>query len=178
MARSRFMIMSCHSLARSLARSPAARPRGSIWGQRSTCAHVAVSSRLPAALHLGRVGVRAVRPRPRPSPHVCLCLFYYDDGTESNKFGYIAVVTPLRRPTANCFTVPASHKYFITVYPLPLPFPLSPAGRSLPLNQADSSFHTLPARAEKGGRERKVGWLVGVPLFLRLAATPSLPLSP
>ena len=109
---------------------------------------------------------------------MCLCLFYYDDGTESNKFGYIAVVTPLRRPTANCFTVPASHKYFITVYPLPLPFPLSPAGRSLPLNQADSSFHTLPARAEKEGRERKVGWLVGVPLFLRLAATPSLPLSP
>ena len=156
------------SLARSLARSPAARPRGSIWGQRSTCAHVAVSSRLPAALHLGRVGVRAARPRP--SPHVCLCLFYYDDGTESNKFGYIAVVTPLRRPTANCFTVPASHKYFITVYPLP-----SIPGRSLPLNQADSSFHTLPARAEKEGRERKVGWLVGVPLFLRLAATPSLP---
>ena len=104
---------------------------------------------------------------------MCLCLFYYDDGTESNKFGYIAVVTPLRRPTANCFTVPASHKYFITVYPLPLPFPLSPAGRSLPLNQADSSFHTLPARAEKEGRERKVGWLVGVPLFRRLAALPS-----
>ena len=135
-ARSRFMIM---SLARS---------RGSIWGQHGT-ARARVPRLSSRVLHFGPVG----RHRG-PSPHVCLCLFYYDDGTESNKFGYIAVVTPLRRPTANCFTVPASHKYFITVYPLPLPFPLSPAGRSLPLNQADSSFHTLPARAEKEGRER------------------------
>ena len=122
--------------------------------QHSTCA--SASSVVSCA------AFRSRRRHRGPSPHVCLCLFYYDDGTESNKFGYIAVVTALRRPrrprrpTANCFTVPASHKYFITVYPLPL----LPPCRSLPLNQADPSLSLDPHSAHVGeGRKegRKVG---------------------
>ena len=58
-----------------------------------------------------------------------------------------------RRRAPNCFTVPASHKYFITVYPLPFPPPSLPLRRSLPLNQADSSFPLGP----RGGREEEEG---------------------